>query len=220
MCCARSVFYLSLLAGACTPLPSPPLCEHAATHSRPGARPAMRPMPAHDGAAGLGRGALPSPRSRSLAARTFPCPFLCSPASKSPTHTPPGTTPALPPTAHAPFAPRVCAQERTRSAPTSSRWTCSRRRSTTTWRRGRVACFIDEMSTQMAVQSLDKIILRGSTLSGGGGRGGKGRWHVPLGAESRAGSSRGPDPQPHTLPPPLPPPNPRPPVRSARRRSI
>ena len=61
---------------ACTPLPSPPLREHAATHSRPRARPAMRPMPAHDGAAGLGRGALASPRSLSIAARTFSQPLL------------------------------------------------------------------------------------------------------------------------------------------------
>ena len=63
-------------AGACTPLPSPPLREHAATHSRPRARPAMRPMPAHGGAAGLGRGALPSPHSLSLVARTLSLPLL------------------------------------------------------------------------------------------------------------------------------------------------
>ena len=102
-------------------------------------------------------------------------PFLCPPASMSPTRTPHRTTPALPPTAHTPSAPRLCEQERTRSARASSRCTCSRRRSTTSWRRGRRARFLDEMVEQMAVQCLDKLIFRPSTLSDGGGGGGEGR---------------------------------------------
>ena len=149
----------------------------------------------------------------------FPCPFLRPPASMSPTRTPPRNPPALPPRAHAPFATRVCAQERVRSAPTRARWTSSRRRSRTTWRRGRRPRFFDEMVDQMAVQIMDKIIPRGGALSDGGGGGGKGGLHVPLGAGSRAERGREPDPQPHTLSPPLPPPNPRPPVRFAPRRA-
>ena len=84
----------------------------------------------------MGRGALHSPHSLPILCVPCPCPFLCLPASMSPTRTPPRTIPAVMPPAQALFAPRVRVQEWTGSAPTRSRWTSSKRSSRTTWRRG------------------------------------------------------------------------------------